>query len=152
VPAGVSALFQKVSGSVVSDTKYVWADDEIREARDTSNTVTARYFDEGVEEAGVKYFTIRDHLGSVRQVALNNGTRTALLDYAPFGALDVIGEDHPVPFWVHGTAAARHRSAAERLPRVSRGPRTLVEPGSDGIDRWAESVPLRQQHADAAPR
>jgi RHS repeat-associated protein len=78
-----------VSGSEVSDRRFIWCDDEICEERTPSGEVTRRYFEEGMKiesgsAAGV-YFYTRDHLGSIRELTDSTGTIRARYAYDPFG-------------------------------------------------------------------
>ena len=63
----------------------------IAEERDASNTVTARYFEQGFQRiqsspsSTQNYFTSRDHLGSIREVTNQSAAVLAAYDYDPYG-------------------------------------------------------------------
>jgi len=81
------------SGTATSTKQFLWDGLAIAEERDASNTVTARYFEEGFQRiqsspsSTQNYFTSRDHLGSVREVVDNTGTFAARYNYDPFGRI-----------------------------------------------------------------
>ena len=79
------------SGTATSTKQFLWDGLAIAEERDASNSVTARYFEQGFQRIQVSpsltqnYFTSRDHLGSIREVVDNTGTLVTRYSYDPFG-------------------------------------------------------------------
>ena len=79
-------MLETDNGSTTSDTKLVWCWLAICEARDsTGETVTYRYFAQGVQDNGTAYFYTRDHLGSVRELTDSTGTVRARYDHDAWG-------------------------------------------------------------------
>jgi len=81
------------SGTATSTKQFLWDGLAIAEERDASNSVTARYFEQGFQRIQVSpsltqnYFTSRDHLGSIREVVDNTGTLVTRYNYDPFGRI-----------------------------------------------------------------
>jgi RHS repeat-associated protein len=84
-----SGIRQLVKGNEVSNRRFLWCDDEIREERAVGGKVSKRFFTQGVKnEAGVKsgnFYYTRDHLGSIREVTDSESTVVARYSYDPFG-------------------------------------------------------------------
>lgn len=78
-------VVEKTGGVVRSEKHYVWDGLEIAQQRDGSNTVEKEYFGQGFIEGGEKYFYVRDHLGSVRELTDENGVTVSAYDYDPYG-------------------------------------------------------------------
>lgn len=81
-PYGRLAKIVEPDGSI---RQFIYIGDKMREERDGSGTVTKRFFDWGEEINGSKYFYIRDHLGSVRELTDISGNVVAEYSYDPFG-------------------------------------------------------------------
>ncbi|HTS48202.1 MAG TPA: RHS repeat-associated core domain-containing protein [Bryobacteraceae bacterium] len=76
------------TGSLTSETRYLWCGDQLCQARTSADVVSRRYYPEGeyLPLGGTSLYYAQDHLGSVRDVlAAQNGTRVASFDYEPFG-------------------------------------------------------------------
>ena len=75
--------------STATETRYLWCGERLCQARDATDTVTRRYYDEGelaVSATGdVAAFYAEDHLGSVRDLRLGDGQVLASYDYDPYG-------------------------------------------------------------------
>lgn len=79
------AIVEKTNGTVTSTKKFVFAGSDIAEERAANNTVTKRFYPQGVQISGTAYFYTRDHLGSIRE--LTNAADQVLIryDYDPYG-------------------------------------------------------------------
>jgi RHS repeat-associated protein len=55
------------------------------EARDGVGSVLKRYFPQGVQDSGIGYIYMRDHLGNVRELVDSSGIVRARCDYDPWG-------------------------------------------------------------------
>lgn len=76
-------------GATATETRYLWCGERLCQARDATDTVTRRYYDEGelaVAATGdVAAFYAEDHLGSIRDLRLGDGQVLASYDYDPYG-------------------------------------------------------------------
>jgi RHS repeat-associated protein len=63
----------------------VWVGSNICEERDASNTVTKRYYAQGVQVGTANYFYSRDHLGSIHELTDSSGAVQVRYDYDPYG-------------------------------------------------------------------
>jgi RHS repeat-associated protein len=91
-----------VDGSVVSERRFLWCDDNICEERAPSGAVSKRFFDQGMQlengpTTGLFFYT-RDHLGSVREVIDNAGAVRARYVYDPFGRRTLLKGDLEADF------------------------------------------------------
>ena len=86
-------IIEADNGSTTSDTKFIWCDLAICEARDSSGTVLKRYFAEGVQDTGTAYFYTRDHLGSVRELVDSTGAVRARYGYDAWGRRTKVSGD-----------------------------------------------------------
>lgn len=68
-----------------SSRRYVWCGQERCEERESSGSVTRRFFGLGEQVGGVSFFYTFDHLGSVREMLDGAGNLRARYDYDPFG-------------------------------------------------------------------
>lgn len=103
-------IVERVNGQTVSTYYYVWSGSALLEERDASNVVTRRFFANGWSEGtagATKYFSQRDHLGSVRVVTGASGNVVARYDYGPYGevvAAPANSVSSPIGYagyWVH---------------------------------------------------
>ncbi|MBX7223798.1 MAG: hypothetical protein K1Y36_28040 [Blastocatellia bacterium] len=80
-------IVEKVNGAVTSSRFYLWCGGEICEERSgtSGDTVTKRYFPQGVQAGGTPYYYTRDHLGSIREGLDQTGTVVARYDYDAWG-------------------------------------------------------------------
>jgi len=82
-------LVEKLSGTNVSDRRFVWCGAELCEERDPSGAiVTKRYFSQGGQQISApsttnNFFYTRDHLGSIREVTDASGAVRAEYEYDP---------------------------------------------------------------------
>ena len=74
---------EKLNGTEIKH--WVWAGLSVAEERDSGNNVTKRFFAQGEQIAGQKYFFTRDHLGSVRELTDSTQTVRARYDYDLYG-------------------------------------------------------------------
>jgi RHS repeat-associated protein len=80
-------IVEKVGGSVVIATKFLWCGLELCEARDsTGSSVVKRFFGQGEQISGTNYWFTRDHLGSVRELTDASSSIRARYDYDPYGS------------------------------------------------------------------
>jgi RHS repeat-associated protein len=78
-------ITEKNGGTVTGVKNLIWNGMTIAEARDQTNTLTKRYFPEGVQVGGSNYYYTRDHLGSIRELTDTNGVLKAEYQYDPYG-------------------------------------------------------------------
>ncbi len=78
-------IVEKSNGAVTSTKNLLWCGTEICEERDASNSVTRRYYPQGMQISGSNYFYTRDHLGSVRELTDSSGVIQARYSYDPYG-------------------------------------------------------------------
>jgi RHS repeat-associated protein len=70
--------------------QWVWDGGTMAEERNSSNTVTKRFYGLGEQISGTSYYYTRDHLGSVREMTDGGGTIHARYDYDPYGRAKLI--------------------------------------------------------------
>jgi len=80
-------IVEKDNGAITSTKQFVWipGDTQPAEERDGTNTVTKRYYPDGVQIGAANYYYTRDHLGSIRELTDSSGTVQARYDYDPYG-------------------------------------------------------------------
>lgn len=99
--------------TVMNNLQFIWCGAERCEARGATpgTTVLARYFSGGEQQYNgssmVSYFSMRDHLGSVREMTDSLGNIQARYVYSPFGERRILSETAPSDFgfagmYVHG--------------------------------------------------
>src|SRR5439155_18494129 len=68
-------IVEKENGNVTSTKQFVWnpGDPQPSEERDGSNTVTKRFYPQGVQVGSTNYYYTRDHLGSIRELTNTSG-------------------------------------------------------------------------------
>ncbi len=77
-------VVEKLNGAVIK--RWLWDGTEMVEERDaTGGMVAKRFFSQGEQINGIKYYFTKDHLGSVRDVTDGNGILQARYDYDPYG-------------------------------------------------------------------
>ena len=96
------SIIETTGGSVTSTKQFVWTRYGRREARDGSGNVLAQYFHKGQTISGMKYFWVKEHPGSVREMTDNSGTTQAEYNYDPFGRVSKILENVPSDFGYAG--------------------------------------------------
>jgi len=85
------SIIEKNSGGTVTSTKnYLWVGQEIAEERDSSNTVTKRFFAQGEQQSGTAYYYSFDHLGSIREMLNSSGSIVARYNYDPNGVTTLV--------------------------------------------------------------
>jgi RHS repeat-associated protein len=77
---------QRENGVETTSERYVWCGESICEVRDgVGANVLQRFVSLGSQRNGIPQFYTFDHLGSVREVAQQNGSLRARYEYEPFG-------------------------------------------------------------------
>jgi RHS repeat-associated protein len=82
-------------------TRYLWSGSRLVQARDASNNVSRRYYDEGevVVASNTRLAYAIDRMGSVRDVVdVADGSRTFAADYEPYGAVSQSSGAIPTDF------------------------------------------------------
>lgn len=101
-----TAVIENNNGSS-AETRYLWCGERICQARDASDAIIRRYYDEGelqVSSTGnTPLYYAQDHLGSVRDLVNAGGSGLATYDYDPYG--------QPTRSIVYGSARADYRYA-----------------------------------------
>ncbi len=81
----------KIVESSGSTKQLIWADGQMVEQRDSTGTnVTARFYPEGEQISGTKYYYTFDHLGSIRELTTSTGAIAAQYDYDPYGRVTLV--------------------------------------------------------------
>src|SRR6266516_3028270 len=75
--------------------------------RDGSNTVTKRYYPQGMQIGTTNYYYTKDHLGSIREMTDGNGVVHARYDYDPRGRLTKVQGDSDSDFTYAGYCLLR---------------------------------------------
>jgi RHS repeat-associated protein len=73
------------NGIATGTNNLIWDGMAIREDRNSANTVTKLYFDNGAQISGTDYYYTRDHLGSIREITGTNGVVLDRYAYDPYG-------------------------------------------------------------------
>jgi len=87
----VKAVEKNAGGTVTSEKHWIWCGGaQPCEERDATNKVTKRYFGYGLQtvdasDMTANFFTMRDHLGSTRELVDSTGAVRARYDYDPYG-------------------------------------------------------------------
>ena len=72
-----------------TEIRYLWCGERVCQARNGSDTVIRRYYDEGEQlvtsSGATAYYYAQDHLGSVRDLVNASGMVLASYDYDPYG-------------------------------------------------------------------
>jgi len=101
-----TAVIENNNGSS-TETRYLWCGERICQARDASDAIIRRYYDEGelqVSSTGnTPLYYAQDHLGSVRDLVNAGGSGLATYDYDPYG--------QPTRSTTNGSARADYRYA-----------------------------------------
>ena len=81
-----TGVIEKQNGTAVSTNRFLWCGTELCEERDaTGATVSKRFFGQGEQISGTKYYFTGDHLGSIRELTDTSGNVVSRYDYDPFG-------------------------------------------------------------------
>lgn len=83
-----TAVKEYTSSNNYTETRYLWCGERICQARNASDVVIRRYYDEGEQQIGpniTPYYYAQDHLGSVRDLVDTKGKVLASYDYDPYG-------------------------------------------------------------------
>ena len=84
-----TAVREYSSSNNYTETRYLWCGERICQARNASDVVIRRYYDEGEQlvttNGNTPYYYAQDHLGSVRDLVNASGQVLASYDYDPYG-------------------------------------------------------------------
>jgi RHS repeat-associated protein len=80
-----SKITETSSGSITSTKQFVWSETHMREARDSSGSVTAQYFPLGAVSGGNSYYYTKNSLGSICDMSDGSGAVKAQYAYDPYG-------------------------------------------------------------------
>jgi len=144
-------IVEKDNGSVTSTKQFVWIprDTQPSEERDASNTVTKRFYAQGVQIGSTNYYYTRDHLGSVRELTDSSGAVQARYDYDPYGRRTKVSGSVDADFgftghYYHQPSAlhlALYRAYDADLGRwISRDP--IAEQGGINLYRYVSNNPI----------
>jgi RHS repeat-associated protein len=88
-------IVEKENGNVTSTKQFIWCPGEPQpcEERDANNSVTKRYYPQGMQVGSTNYYYTRDHLGSIREMTDGSGLIHARYGYDPYGRLTKISGD-----------------------------------------------------------
>ena len=78
--------YQGTNTTPYQDRRFVWNGTTLAEERDATGTnIVKRFFADGFQWKGTNFYYLKDHLGSIREVADTNGNIVARFDYDPYG-------------------------------------------------------------------
>ena len=84
-----TAVKEYTNSNNYTETRYLWCGERICQARNASDAIIRRYYEEGelhVSSTGnTPYYYAQDHLGSVRDLVDASGKALASYDYDPYG-------------------------------------------------------------------
>ena len=88
-------IVEKDDGAVTSTKQFVWipGDPQPSEERDGSDSVTRRFYPQGMQVGATNYYYTRDHLGSIREMTDGSGAIHARYDHDPHGRLSKASGD-----------------------------------------------------------
>src|SRR5207249_1400849 len=97
-------IVEKENGNVTSTKQFVWnpGDPQPSEERDGSNTVTKRFYPQGVQVGSTNYYYTRDHLGTIRELTNTSGGVQTRYDYEPYGRRTKVSGDVDADFGFTG--------------------------------------------------
>src|SRR5438552_16185393 len=80
-------IIEKTNGSVTSTKQFVRipGDPQPSEERDGSNSLTKRFYPQGMQVDSTNYYYTRDHLGSIHELTDSSGVMQSRYDYDPYG-------------------------------------------------------------------
>jgi RHS repeat-associated protein len=133
-------IVEKDGAAILSDRRLLWCDEiTVCEERDaTGATVLKRFFPQGETEAGIPYYYVRDHLGSVRILTDAAVSVRALYEYDPYGRSSRISGDRDATFGFSGHW--EHRSTALTL--------APFRAYDSALGRWVSEDPLGLRAGD----
>ena len=121
-----------------TETRYLWCGERICQARNGSDTVIRRYYDEGEQlvtaNGNTSYYYAQDHLGSVRDLVNASGMVLASYDYDPYG--------NPTRATQNGSARADYRYAGLFYHAASGLYLTHYRAYSPTTARWLSRDPI----------
>src|SRR5439155_14099107 len=130
-------IVEKDNGNVTSTKQFVWVlgDAQPSEERDGSNTVTKRYYAQGVQIGTTNYYYTRDHLGSVRELTDNSAAVQTRYDYDPYGRRTKVSGSLDADFGFTGHYVSSQYSDLAFTPfRIY----------STDLGRWISRDPIRE--------
>lgn len=131
-------IIEKNNGVVTSEKRFVWEGMSMAEERDASNTVTKRFFGQGVQIGATNYYYNRDHLGSVREVTDSTGAVRTRYDYDLWGRRTKINGGASDPEADFGFTGHYYHAASAMVV----APRRLYLPE---LGRWLSRDPIAEK-------
>jgi RHS repeat-associated protein len=122
--------------------QWIWVGANLAEERDSSNTVTKRFFAQGEQIDGTPYFYSRDRLGSIREMSASDGTVDARYDYDPYGRTAQVG---PITVGSDFQYAGYYEHAASGLNL------TLFRAYDPNAAKWLSRDPLENAEQKQGP-
>jgi RHS repeat-associated protein len=120
-------------GTTISTKQFVWCDDKMCEARNSSGTITAQYFPRGQTIGGTNYYyTIITCPGSIGEVDDSSGSVQAVYRYDPYGRVTQL----------QGTIACDFQFAGYYYHAPSGLNLTLHRAYSASLGRWLSRDPV----------
>ena len=95
-------IVETLSGTVTSTKQFVRSDGSMNEARNSSGTVIAQYFNYGESIGGTSYYWTKDYLGSIREMANSTGAIIDQHTYDPYGRTSQLQGSVPSDFQYAG--------------------------------------------------
>ncbi|RTL42340.1 MAG: LysM peptidoglycan-binding domain-containing protein [Candidatus Melainabacteria bacterium] len=150
-----TSIVETIAGSVTSTKQFVWAGDKLRansacEERDSTGSLTKRFFNRGQLNLTSSYFYNKDHLGSTRELTDTSANIQAQYLYAPFGQSITLKEAIPATYafaryYIHvrsGLSIPLHRLYSANFARfLSRDPVDEIG-GSQNLYAYVNNRPL----------
>jgi RHS repeat-associated protein len=130
-------IVEKENETVSSTKQLVWipGDTQPSEERDASNSVTKRYYPQGMQVGSINYYYTRDHLGSIRELTDSSGTVQTRYDYDPYGRRTKVSGDLDADFGFTGHYF--HQASALHL--------ALYRAYDADLGRWISRDPIGEQ-------
>ena len=98
-----TAITESHGSTVLVDKRFVWCGQDLCQERDsTGSKVNKQFFDQGERIGTTNYFYTFDHLGSVREMTLGDGTLEAEYSYDPWGRQTKLSGDVDADFGYAG--------------------------------------------------
>jgi RHS repeat-associated protein len=130
---------ETLNGAVIK--QWVWCGSQPCEERDSSGSVTKRFYAQGEQIGGSAYFYSRDHLGSVREMTDSGGAIHAQYDYDPYGNATKVQGDLDADFGFTGDYF--HKASGLDL--------TLYRAYDPATSRWLSRDPLKDAEMSQGP-
>lgn len=124
------------------DVKYLWSGGyQPSQERDSTGTTVTRHhlaggFADDIGGTLTKYYTTRDHLGSIREVVDSSGLLETRYDYSPYGEVEILSSVNNVESTFLYTGHLYHEASNLNL--------TLYRAYDPSLGRWISADPIAE--------